>query len=271
MSGPFPLLRKSLSTIILTLATLIGAWTFAYPFFFPQSQGHFGTIAHSTDAPLMFLVLLVLCLVVIIANLETRQMNSKMVAVLGILTAINSVLRLVPGPAGFSAVFFLPILCGYAYGADFGFLLGALSLLVSAVVTGGLGPWLPYQMFSAGWMGMASAWLPDLRRGGRVEVVLLAIWGALLGLIFGVIMNIWFWPYVLDVGQAEMYWQPGLRAWETLGRYAVFYLATSLWWDAGRAGGNLLLILLLGAPVLRLLRRFQQRFYFVTDDFSAGP
>lgn len=263
MSCPSYLLRKSLSTVILTLATLIGAWAFVYPFFFPQTQGGFGATAHSNDAPLTFLVLLTLCLVVIIANLETRQMNSKMVAVLGILTAINSVLRLVPGPAGFSAIFFLPILCGYTYGADFGFLLGTLSVLVSAVVTGGLGPWLPYQMFSAGWMGMASAWLPDLRRWGRGEVVMLAIWGALLGLVFGAMMNIWFWPYVLDTGQAEMHWQPGLRVWETLGRYAVFHLATSLWWDAGRAGGNFLLILLLGTPVLRLLRRFQQRFHFV--------
>ena len=269
MSDPFPLLRKSLSTVILALATLIGAWAFLDPFFFRQPQGQFGAMAHSTDAPLTFLILLVLCLVVIVANLETRQMNSKMVAVLGILTAINSVLRLVPGPAGFSAIFFLPILCGYTYGADFGFLLGALSLLVSAVVTGGLGPWLPYQMFSAGWMGMASAWLPDLRRWGRGEVVLLAAWGALLGLIFGAIMNVWFWPYMLDVGQ-EMYWQSGLRVRETLGRYAVFYLAASLWWDVGRAGGNFLLVLLLGAPVLRLLRRFQQRFYFVADGFSVG-
>jgi energy-coupling factor transport system substrate-specific component len=45
-------------------------------------------------------------------------------------------------------------------------------------------------------------------------------------------------------------------------RYGLFYLTTSLWWDAGRAVGNLLLLLLLGAPVLRLLRRFQQRFQF---------
>ncbi len=268
MSGSLPLLRKSLSTIILALATLIGAWAFAYPFFFPQAQGQSGrTMAHSTDAPLTFLALLVLCLVVVIANLETRQMNSKTVAVLGILTAINSTLRLVPGPAGFSAIFFLPILCGYIYGADFGFLLGSLSMLVSGVVTGSLGPWLPYQMFAAGWMGMASAWIPDLRRWKRGEIVVLAVWGALLGLTFGAIMNIWFWPYILGGGQQTgMYWHAGLKTWETLGRYAVFYLVTSLWWDAGRAGGNFVLVLLLGAPVLRLLRRFQQRFYFVVEN-----
>ena len=62
MSGPFSLLRKSLSTVILVLATLIGAWAFIYPFFFPQPQGQLGMMAHSTDAPLTFLVLLTLCL-----------------------------------------------------------------------------------------------------------------------------------------------------------------------------------------------------------------
>jgi len=181
------------------------------------------------------------------------------------LVAINATLRLIPGPAGFTAMLFLPILCGYTYGADFGFLLGALSLLVSAIITGGMGPWLPYQMFSAGWMGMASAWLPQLRRFGRGEVILLGLWGALLGFVFGAVMNLWFWPYIVDMGQSEMYWQPGTRLWETLGRYAAFYITTSLWWDIGRAGGNLLLILLFGAPVLHLLRRFQRRFQFVAE------
>ena len=188
---------RGLSALILTLATLLGGIAFLYPFFAPQQQGSAGGfMAHAADAPVTFLILLLLCLVVIIANLETRQMDSKVVAVLGILVAINAALRLIPGPAGFTAMLFLPILSGYAYGADFGFLLGALSLLVSAIVTGGMGPWLPYQMFSAGWMGMASAWVPRLRRFGRAEVVLLALWGAMLGLVFGAIMNLWFWPFM---------------------------------------------------------------------------
>lgn len=259
------LARRGLSTLTLMLATLLGAVAFLYPFLVPQTQKDTGFMAHSTDAPLTFLILLVLCLVVVIANLETQQMNSKMIAVLGILVAINAALRLIPGPAGFSAMLFLPILCGYTYGADFGFLLGALSLLVSAIMTGGMGPWLPYQMFSVAWMGMASAWLPQLHRFGRVEVVLLALWGALLGLLFGAIMNLWFWPYVIDIGQSGMYQQPGRGVWEILGRYATFYVATSLWWDMGRAAGNLLLILLFGAPILQLLRRFQKRFQFATD------
>jgi energy-coupling factor transport system substrate-specific component len=254
---------RGLSALILVLATLLGGIAFLYPFFVPQRGGSaHAFMAHSADAPVTFLILLLLCLVVVVANLETRQMDSKVVAVLGILVAINAALRLIPGPAGFTAMLFLPILCGYAFGADFGFLLGALSLLVSAIITGGMGPWLPYQMFSAGWIGMASAWVPRLRRFGRAEVVLLALWGALLGLLFGAIMNLWFWPYLIDPGVSSTQWQPGSGLWATLGRYAAFYLATSLWWDMGRAVGNFLLILLFGAPILRLLRRFQRRFRF---------
>lgn len=259
------ILTTGLSTMILIVATLLGIWAFLYPFFIVPHQGAHSEMTRQADAPFTFVVLLALCLIVVVANLETRQMNSKMVAVLGILVAINSVLRLIPGPAGFTAMLFLPILCGYAYGADFGFLLGALSFLVSAIVTGGLGPWLPYQMLSTGWMGMTSAWLPQLRRLGRFEVVPLGLWGALLGFVFGAVMNLWFWPYIVDAGQTGVYWQPGARVWETVGRYATFYLATSLWWDVGRAVGNLVLILLLGAPVLRLLRRFQRRFEFVAQ------
>lgn len=254
---------RGLSALILTLATLLGGVAFFYPFFIPQGGNPTGAfMAHSTDALFTFLALLLLCLVVIIANLETRQMDSKVVAVLGILVAINAALRLIPGPAGFTAMLFLPILCGYAYGPDFGFLLGALSLLVSAIVTGGMGPWLPYQMFSAGWMGMASAWVAPLRRLGRAELPLLALWGAALGLAFGAIMNLWFWPYLVDMGQSQAHWQPGAGLWSTLTRYATFYVTTSLWWDMGRAVGNFLLILLFGAPILRLLRRFQRRFRF---------
>jgi energy-coupling factor transport system substrate-specific component len=175
--------------------------------------------------------------------------------------AVNAVLRAVPGPAGFSAVFVLPILTGYAYGPMFGFLLGALSLLVSALIGGGVGPWLPYQMFATGWMGMLSGLLPDMKRLGKGEPAILAVWGGALGLVFGA-MNIWFWPFIAGGAQGGDTWQPGMPIWETVRSYAVFYVATSLAWDMARAGGKALLILFFGAPILRVLRRFQRRFRF---------
>jgi energy-coupling factor transport system substrate-specific component len=91
---------------------------------------------------------------------------------------------------------------------------------------------------------------------------MLALWGTVLGLAFGALMNVWFWPFVFSASESQMYWEPGLGLAETVRRYLIFYGFTSLWWDILRAAGNLVLLLLFGAPVLRLLRRFQQRFFF---------
>ncbi len=255
-------MQRFLNTAILAIASLIGLGSFLYPFFIPRQGAGFESMAHAQDAPLLFFALIILCLGAVLSSLTGGLMNAKLVAVLGIVTAVNAVLRGVPGPAGFTLVFLLPILCGYAYGPTFGFLLGVFSIGVSAFLGFGVGPWLPYQMFSAGWVGLLSGWLPRLERHPRTEAVLLAVWGFVLGLGFGALMNIWFWPYLVTPGQSGMYWQPGLSLGETLQRYAVFYGLTSLWWDLARAAGNLLLLLLFAAPMLRLLRRFQQRFYF---------
>ena len=254
---------RLLSTFILALASGLGVWAFLYPFFSPSvRQTTVEGMAHADDAPLIFILLLGLCLVVVVADLETRQMDARIVAMLGVLVGINATLRLIPGPAGFSAMFFLPILCGYVFGADFGFLIGALSMLVSGIITSGVGPWLPFQMFATGWMGLVSGWLPRLSGQRRLEVLLLAAWGAFCGFLFGLVMNLWFWPYLLAPDQEGVIWEPGSGLLQSLARYGLFYLTTSFWWDTGRALGNLLLLLVVGAPVLRLLRRFRQRFQF---------
>lgn len=219
-------------------------------------------MAHADDAPFFFVLLLGLCLVMLVTALETRQLNAQFVAVLGILVGINATLRLVPSIAGASTIFFLPILCGYIFGADFGFLLGALSLLVSALLTGGVGPWLPFQMFAAGWNGMVAGWIPHIARDPRIEVVLLAGWGWVSGFLFGAIMNLWFWPYLTDPSGTTIAWEPGSGLTHGLALYGIFYVTTSLWWDAARAIGNVVLLLAVGVPILKLLRRFYERFRF---------
>ena len=45
------------------------------------------------------------------------------------------------GTAGVELVFFLVILSGRVLGAGFGFVLGALTLFASALITSGVGPW----------------------------------------------------------------------------------------------------------------------------------
>ena len=141
-------------------------------------------------------------------------------------------------------------------------MMGAFTLLVSALVTGGVGPWLPYQMFSAGWVGLSAGWLGKLLRGrmGRANLSALALFGFGWGMVYGLILNVYFWPYA--VGPVEQSWQPGSNLGEALQSYAVFYLASSLWWDLMRGLGNAVLILILGIPTLRALRRFYDRFQF---------
>jgi energy-coupling factor transport system substrate-specific component len=254
--------KRLLNALILGVASLIGVASFLYPFYQPPAQSAGGAMSHGSDAPFVFGLLILFCLGAVLGNLESHHFNSKMVAALGILTAVNAVLRAVPGPAGFSAIFFLPLLVGYVFGPTFGFLLGALSLLVSAFIGGGIGPWVPYQMFASGWVGLTSSWLPNLRRWRWAETVMLAAWGLAWGFLFGAVMNLWFWPYVFTPGDEGIYWQPGIGLTETLKRYAAFYALTSLWWDLVRAGGNALLLLFFAAPVVKLLRRFQRRFHF---------
>ena len=257
-------LEKTLSGAILALASALGLGAFLYPFFL-SSVPNTGMMAHASDAPLLFVLLLVLCLGAVFASMTGQQLTSKMVALLGILTAVAAVLRAVPGPGGFSAIFLMPILAGYCYGPTFGFLLGAISLLASALIGGSVGPWMPYQMFTTGWVGLLSGWLPEFPRHRRVEAVMLAVWGGVLGFIFGAIMNIWFWPFLAGGSQGGQGWQPGMSILATLRNYLTFYVATSLWWDLGRAGGNALLLLLFGQPILRVLRRFRTRFRFDVD------
>ncbi|NOX61147.1 MAG: ECF transporter S component [Chloroflexi bacterium] len=261
-----PCRLPSLAGLILALASLLGAVAFLSPFFTAPEQSAMNSMAHSQDALLVLVLVSLLALAAVVTNLQAGRMSSKTLAVLGALAAVGAVLRLVPGPGGFSAVFFLPILAGYAFGVQFGFLAGLTTLLVSALLTGGVGPWLPYQMFAAGWSAAVAGLLPHMPRRPRREIWLLAAAGFVLGLFYGLVMNLWFWPFVFQPQQAEMYWRPGVSVWETLRRYALFYALTSLAWDIWRGLGNAALILLFGAPVLRLLRRYERRFHFAVGD-----
>lgn len=264
-----------LSGVILVFTSLLGLWAFLYPFFVPPNPSR-EVASHAGDAPLVFLLVMGLCLTAIVADLGTRNIDSKTVALLGIMVATNALLRPLQGPGGFSAFLILPVLCGYVFGGLFGFLLGALSVLVSALfMPGGVGPWLPFQMLTIGWVGLLSTALPEKAISriwrGKAERWLLSIWGAITGLAVGAIMNLWFWPFIA-LGTSlpdEQVWQPGAGLLDAVQRYAAFYLATSLPWDLWKAASNVVLILFLGPPVLRLLRRFRQRFFFKAQSDRA--
>lgn len=258
-------MKRLLTIVIYGLSAVIGVVAFAYPFLTPglrQAAGQADANAHVLDAPLLAMVLLVLCLVVLLVEVQGQAVSAKIVAALGVLVALTAVLRFaesaIPGPGGFSLVFAPIILAGTVFGARFGFLMGTMTLLASALITGGVGPWLPYQMFTSGWVGLTAGWLPRPRHNG-LQLALLAGFGFGWGLLYGAIMNLYFWPFI---GGGPQGWQPGSGFREGLARYATFYLLTSLVWDLGRGLGNAAFILALGLPTVRALARFRDRFQF---------
>jgi energy-coupling factor transport system substrate-specific component len=246
------------SGLALALASAVGLAAFLWPFFVEAGTPLEGS-SHSGDAPFLFVAVLPLLAAIVLAELTSGGMDAKAVAMLGMLAAVGGALRaLGPGVAGLEPSFAVIILGGRVFGRGFGFVLGATTLLTGALITGGVGPWLPFQMMAAGWVGFLAGCLP--RGRGRVELVLLGAYAALAGLGFGLIMNIWFWPFV-SYGP-EVSYVAGDAVAANLGRYAVFYLTTSLLWDLGRSLMTLLVVLLAGSSLLRALRRAGRRAAF---------
>ncbi len=254
--------RQLLSSMTLALASLGGLIAFCYPFLL-AALGIAPGRERGIEVSLLFALLAATALIVLLSELTgssfARLDQARAIALLATLIAVDAALRFIPSFIGASPIFFLIIVSGTVFGARFGFLMGSLTLLVSAILTGGVGPWLPFQMLTAGWVGMTAGWLPAAR--GWKRRLLLALHGALWGFLFGALMNLWFWPFAAP-GVTEsggLYWVPGMSLAETIAAYGRFYLATSLLFDGTRALGNALLALALGEPIAVVLERWRDR------------
>jgi energy-coupling factor transport system substrate-specific component len=159
-------------------------------------------------------------------------------------------------------MWFVLILSARVFGASFGFLLGIISMFASAVLTGGLGPWLGYQMFAAAWVGMAAGLLPK-KVSGRSEIAMLVLFGVLAAGAFGVLMDLQFWPWALG-GNTQLSFIPGGSIADNMSRFITFHFASAMAWDIPRAVFTCLLIGFTGPSVLSALRRTYTRAAFST-------
>jgi energy-coupling factor transport system substrate-specific component len=249
---------RARSRLLLLVCSAIGVIAFGWPLLADPTGS--ATSAHANDAPWLLAVLLPLLLAVVLAELAEGALDAKAVALLGVLAACGAALRLPSGGvAGFEPVFFLLIPAGRVLGRGFGFVLGAFTLFVSALLTGGVGPWLPFQMLGAAWMGFFAGCLPPMK--GRAEVWMLAAYGAVAALAYGFLLNLSFWPYVTD-GDTALSFVPGAGLAENLRHFWVFHLATSLGFDLPRAVFTAVFLLVAGRPILGALRRASRRAAF---------
>ncbi|SIT67972.1 ATP-binding cassette domain-containing protein [Microbacterium sp. RU33B] len=205
--------------------------------------------------PYVALALAPLAVLVALSLLDGTVRSAHSLALLGTLAAIGAAIRIVgTGVGGVEALFILLILAGRAFGPRFGLLLGALSIAISAVVAGGIGPWTPFQMFACGWVAAGAGLLPRRVRGWA-EIGMLCLYDVLASYAFGLIMNMWFWPFAVGTGTGISY-VPGAPVAENLGSFLIYSLVTSTaTWDTLRAVTTVIGLVVVGRPILRALRR----------------
>jgi len=240
---------------VLAIASLFSIAGFVWPFFYagedlPRTQ-------------FFFWIAIFAAIVLVILEISSAGLDAKSVALLGVLAALISALRpLGAGAVGIEPMWFVLILSARVFGASFGFLLGIISMFASALLTGGLGPWLGYQMFAAAWIGMAAGLLPK-RVSGKSEMGMLLVFGACAAGVFGLLMDLQFWPWALG-SNTQLSYIPGGSISENFGRFITFHFASAMAWDIPRAIFTCVLIGFTGPAVLSALRRTYSRAAFST-------
>lgn len=151
----------------------------------------FSGIYYLDDRKYLFISLLVLleAIAPFFIIFEGRKREAREIVMISVLCAI--------GVAGRLAFYMLPefkpitaivIITGVSLGAESGFLVGAVTMLVSNIIFG-QGPWTPWQMFALGIIGFLSG-IIFRKRNNRPNAIVLALFGFLAAVvIYGGIMN----------------------------------------------------------------------------------
>lgn len=195
------------------------------------------------------LLVLVECMLPFFLVFESRKPKARELVTIAVLCAI--------GVAGRSAFFMLPqfkpvmalvILSGVAFGGETGFLVGAVTMLVSNILFS-QGPWTPWQMFSMGIIGFLAGIL--FRKGWlRRSRGSLAAFGAFSAVfIYGGIMN---------PASAVMYSSASLN-WNVL----MAYYVSGLPMDLVHAAATVIFLLLTAEPMLEKLDRIKVKYGLV--------
>ena len=247
-------MKYLISRLSITIAGLGSLLMFAWPLLIAQSSSNETQVAQS-----VFIVLMPLTLLLILVEFATGEIGSKQLALLGVLVALNAVIRLLgAGTAGIETSFFLIILGAYVFGSGFGFILGAGSIFVSALLTGGVGPWLPFQMMGAALVGLGAGLIPQVSRSWLTKLYLVG-YAILASFAYGALMTLWNWPYLAGTG-TQISYMAGDPLLANLSRFLQYEILTGgLLWDTGRAITTSLLILLTGTALIATLKRAATR------------
>ena len=244
---------RGLKVVALVAVSLISALGFFWPF-----------LSQDNQSATLFWLATPLAALLLLAIIGQAKLDAKTLALLALLSALIAALRpLGAGAAGIEPMWFLLILASYVFGASFGFLLGVQSMLLSAFLTGGFGPWLPYQIFAAGWVGLIAGIMPK-PKSKRIELTLLVFVSLIVAELFGILMDLQFWPFALGP-KTQLSYIPGDALLDNFQRFFTYHIATSMAWNVPRAIFTALLIVAIGPGVLAALKRSARKANFVSE------
>jgi energy-coupling factor transport system substrate-specific component len=253
--------QKITSFALFLLTNLFGIALFSWPLFLNTETVGFSNLSQATW---LATVLAVVSIAIIALQINAKLLDSKTVAIVAVLVALISALRLLgAGAVGIEPMWFLIILSARVFGAYLGFVIALLAILVSALITGGIGPWLAFQALAAGWIAAGVGALPH-RTSFQVERILLMIYGVFAAFLFGLLMDLQLWPWLLG-SDTQLSYIPGAATSENFARFITFHFATALSWDLPRAIVTATLIFITARPILGALRRAKFRLDSVAD------
>jgi energy-coupling factor transport system substrate-specific component len=190
---------------------------------------------------LMSVILVALAIGSFFFEFEGSAIGSKEIAIIGILSTVSAVVR-IPFAAipSVQPCTYLIICSGYVFGPLAGFMVGAITALISNFFLG-QGPWTIYQMFAWGMAGVSASYLKRLNPSrGK-----LMAFGILWGYLFGAIVNTWFWASFI---------------YPLTPRTFIVSQLNSLWFDTAHAVANAIFLGLLGKKTIDILERFHKKF-----------
>ncbi|MBW5448665.1 ECF transporter S component [Cohnella sp. CFH 77786] len=209
------------------------------------------------NALLIGIVLVLLSMIPFVWRFERRQRQARELVLIAVMAAVATVSR-IPFAAllpNFTPVTFIVILSGVVFGAEAGWMVGAVTGLVSNFFLG-QGPWTPWQMFAWGMAGF-TAGLFAHRNPSRRRRLPLLLFGAAWGYLYGWILNV---TVALDVGVREQTWSSVL---------AVYSLG--LPFETVHAAANVFFLVVFAPSWIKLLERYRRKYGALqrTDSGSA--
>lgn len=121
-------------------------------------------------------------------SFEKRNNNTTKLVILAVMIALSVAGRfLFSFIPHFKPVTAMVVITGIYMGYEYGFICGAFTALISNFIFG-QGPWTPFQMFAWGLIGLIAGLLGKYF---EKNLVLLLIYGAIAGVLFSLLMDVW--------------------------------------------------------------------------------